>query len=611
MDSATIILFAIRSVIRLGQQARVAYIDAIRRKKLVLPISNFFSNTNPNDAINYFKDPNFGKKYVDGISDDSAGYDDSKSLQKLLAKSPSKLTNKEKKYLVTLHEKYVNLERSREGSLAWESGEYPVEQDLEALFTIRQWRIGADPFPSTLQRIAGSLVEIGIDYARIAPDLFDKNSKKGKAIVGFLNALDEINLPEIEISELPPRLFVATMESASEIPELFSGDIKIQEFIKATTKALSTDAAARIKEINKDPSLDAIAKRKARLKVQDWGELIYRSTLASGGRLILSNPARYLGVEEAEQQALISAVGGSVLDLVLADDGGLEAVFSREGLELVIKAALEIVGEYPEILSHSKNKAINKLLAELATEFSKTTDLIAAGILPEIARMILEKSGENLDLFWPDLKNKPEKNLVLTAAKTTLAIISRPPKGSETWKIRFARKDLLAVTETVLNELVTNPGWLITEAGELSGTLKDVLEAMISLLRQHGGKRLNPAVGREIIQVAIEVIVFRQEFITKLPNGRPVVAAAVEAVVGTLFDKNLAYTAAWQLLRTEMVTGIVRLALEKLALSGLDQEAIGKLQECLDKHLLAITQGEVFNLKSLADCLDKKLSLIP
>jgi hypothetical protein len=192
-----------------------------------------------------------------------------------------------------------------------------------------------------------------------------------------------------------------------------------------------------------------------------------------------------------------------------------------------------------------------------------------------------------------------------------LAIISRPAKGSETWKIRFARKDLLAVTETVLNELVTNPGWLITEAGEISETLKDVLEATISVLRQHGGKRLSPAVGREIIQVAIEVVVFRQEFMTKLPNGRPVVAAAVEAVVGTLFDKNLAEKAAWQLLRTEMVTGMVRLVLEKLALSGLDQEAIGKLQECLDKHMLAITQGEVFNLKSLADCLDKKLSLIP
>lgn len=609
-DSAALVLLAIRSAVRLGQQARKSYVDSTRRRELVLPIVKFYSSTGHMDALTYFKDPQFGKPYVEGGSIDGQEYEGSKVLKRLVSTLPAKLTKEDKKELEILHGKYVNIDRARDGKLVWQDNVPVNGEELEAIFTIRQWRSGADPTPSTLHRMAGTFLEIGIDYALNSPDLFDKNSKKGKAIHSFLSALDDIDLTEAELSELPARLFVATMETATENPELLSGDLKVQEFIKVTTKEISTNVARRINDINIDGSLDAIAKRKARLKVQDWGELLYRSTLTSGGRLILSDPAKFLSVKDAGNQALISSVGNSILDLILEDGGGLEDVFSREGLEVVISAALKTIGEHPEILTKTKNEGVKTLISELAKELSQADNLLNRDILPEIIRMTLEKSGENLELFWPKLQNDPKKNLMVTAAKTTLLVLSRKPKNNESWKPQFTKTDLLMLTETVLDELVKNPGWLITKAGELNGTLKEVLTTTIDVLRKHGTNRLSSSVGVEIIHEVLKAVALRQEFTNKLPNGQMVVSAAIEAVLSKIFSNHLDEKASWQLLKVEVVKGIIQLSLERLALTGLDQDSINKLQECIDEQIATITQGKLFSLESLADSLNKKLALI-
>jgi hypothetical protein len=561
------------------------------------------------DALNYFRNPDFGKPYVDGYSIDGQEYEGSEVLQNLVSKPPDELTDEDKKELEILHVKYVNLDRAREGDLAWEDDAPINAEEFEAIFTIGQWRSGADPTPSTLHRMAGTFIEIGIDYALNSPDLFDKNSKKGKALHSFLIALDDIDLPETDLSELPARLFVATMETASENPELISGDLKVQEFIKVSTKALTTGIAMRINQINNDTDLDAIAKRDARLKVQDWGELVYRSALTSGGRLILSDPAKFLNVKDAGHQALISSVGNSILDLILDDEGGLEDVFSREGIEIVISAALKSIGEHPGILTRTNNQGVKTLISVLAKELSQTSNLLERDILPEIVRMTLEKSGENLDLFWPDLENDPKKNLMLTAAKITLGILSREPENNETWKPHFRKTDLLAVTEAVLDELVESPGWLITEAGELTGTLEEVLTKTIDVLRKHGTNRLTTSAGVEIIRVVLKTISLRQEFTNELSNEQLIISAAVDAVLSKIFSEDLDHKASWQLLKMEVIKGIMQLAMEKLAIIDLDQDSIDKLQECLDEQIATIVQGKAFSLDSLADCLNNKFAL--
>ena len=61
-DSAALVLFAIRSGLKLGQQLRLAYVDNTRRRELVLPLPNFFSSPDVVSATNYFAGP--GARHV-------------------------------------------------------------------------------------------------------------------------------------------------------------------------------------------------------------------------------------------------------------------------------------------------------------------------------------------------------------------------------------------------------------------------------------------------------------------------------------------------------------------------------------------------------------------
>ena len=61
-DSAALIMFAIRSAIRFGNEARQAFVDATRRRELTLPLPNFFSGTNEFDAKQFFEEPSLGKE---------------------------------------------------------------------------------------------------------------------------------------------------------------------------------------------------------------------------------------------------------------------------------------------------------------------------------------------------------------------------------------------------------------------------------------------------------------------------------------------------------------------------------------------------------------------
>ena len=61
---AELIMFAIRSAIKLGQQSREAYVDATRRQALVLPLPNFPIAITVEDAGGYFLGA--GARRVDG-----------------------------------------------------------------------------------------------------------------------------------------------------------------------------------------------------------------------------------------------------------------------------------------------------------------------------------------------------------------------------------------------------------------------------------------------------------------------------------------------------------------------------------------------------------------
>lgn len=332
--SAELVFFAIRGALRLGQQARAAYIDATRRSEIVLPLPDYDPVEDVSAAFLYFGSLRqegtvlpfgLGKLVDDFSANNGLSADD------------------ERKFLDYFHEYRVQ-ELYREG-VTIGAGVTPAipADDFNRLVTVRQWARGNEKFPTALQRFAGAFIETGVDYATSIPGIINENSREGKALIALLTGFDEIKFSEMPLGQLPSKLLGATLETVSRNADLLTSDDKLQEFIRVTSRSVGLDVTARVEALrSENPAGDELVEG----RLIDWAELVFRSVLSSGGRLAVENPRRFLGLEKDGQSALITYVGEALLDMALSEGATMAKVFGAEGLEKVAKAALNAVAAY-------------------------------------------------------------------------------------------------------------------------------------------------------------------------------------------------------------------------------------------------------------------------
>ena len=585
-DSAALVLFAIRSALKLGQQLRLAYVENTKRHELVLPLPNFFSSPDVVSATNYFAGP--GARHVAASARLAAMLNKQKQPGQVLIEA-------EQAELCAFHAEFFNVDLALSGRLGQASDGSSLSADeLNALITIRQWRRGTDPNPPVVQRLAGTFVEIGIDYFLNVPGALNKNSSHGKVVAGFLEALSGINLTEEQLRDLPVRLFAASVETISAHPEWMTGDTQVQELVKVATQAVCTNTARRLQQLQAGGNSDLVKEQ----RVLDWAELVFRSVLSSAGQLVLAEPKRFLGVPGDAEGALVTQVGHAVLGLVLDQDKlDSQRLFSTKGLGKIIQAALSVAGEHPEILIGSKDSALQTLLGEIAQQLSQYDTPLTPDLLPELVRIILSKTGEHLALLWPDFSNEPENHLLLSAVGATLQILTRPPDAKAKWRSQFSRDNLLAVIPAVVNEVTANPNWVLSKAGKEPDNLRAALSAAMTVLRNRADQRLSPSTAVEILTETIRAVGLRQEFLAQLPQsippaGQPIIAAALDAVLAAAFNHPPETAAAWQLLRPGALTAMVRCGLQQLAKSRLRPELIPAFATALQNQIDTIAEGK-------------------
>src|SRR5262245_30002076 len=394
-DSAALVMFAIRSAIKLAQQSRAAYVDATRARALTLPLPDFDPAPDAVSAANYFEGP--GAAHIAGRP----------QIRELLDLGDQRKPEQNEE-LMALHDECFLLDLANRGIKPTADGSLFDAAQLNALVTVRQWRRGADPHPSVVQRFAGTFIELGVDYLTTVPGALNPVSGHSKVAMAFLQTLQGVDFAETPLGDWPARAFAATLETASAHPELVSGDPKIQALVGVTTKALTETVATRIKAMRAGGGPNLTREE----QLTEWADAIFRSVLASGGQMVLADPKGFFGLQDEAQGALVSEVGQAVLTLVLDQQPGkldLERVFGRQGIDAVVRSALNVVGEHPELIRGAGNTAQQKLMAGVAQELGGYESVVAAGMLPDLARIILEKTGENLPLLWPDASRDPKK----------------------------------------------------------------------------------------------------------------------------------------------------------------------------------------------------------
>jgi len=161
----------------------------------------------------------------------------------------------------------------------------------------------------------------------------------------------------------------------------------------------------------------------------------------------------------------------------------------------------------------------------------------------------------------------------------------------------------------VLDEVVDNPSWLVSRAGQSDSVLGEAIQAVMDTLRSVDGDRISADTGLAILRVALGAVGNHIGFLGELPataNGpaRVAISAALDAVFATVFADGNEAEAQWTLARNSALTALVEVALDELADTAIGDAEIAVLRDVVSQTLAS---GTRFRVERFAEILRQRL----
>jgi|GEM_PF-1600927 len=506
-DSATLLLVAIRGGIRLSGQIRLAHVDATRRRELLLPLPQFETRTDWREAIEFFTTPGLGTDYA---ATDS-------HLQRLLAKAPyDRLGEEDRAELSRLHSEYAYLKTAEELGQDWADGSRVDPEDLAALFAVRQWqRRSLDPSPTVLQRLAGVLWEMGVDYARHHPGRFPVHGRLPRHLQAFLRGLDESSsLPDPWLSELVPRLF----QVLSEHDTTSQGDacgLRGPEILRRLTFGILHKVTRRVDpgEMTDTSPVEDLAERD---RIADWGEHLMRTVLrwinaeqsaTSNATPVRSTPT---GPEGLPRVAL------EFFEAAVSDSARLDQALGSGSLPSLLQAGVRLVGEHPS-LAKEGTTGIPELLKYLADLLETPSRHRFSQVLPSLAERILRHAAEDPVRLWPTRpRSSTDSPLVAISAQVLRLLFD---EKTDVGPIsRFRPSDLVSILDQVLTRCVNSPELWLQPDGAPAERLPLAIRRWLALLDDPRRGRTAPTQALRMLEEVLDA----SEGTTKSATRRPI-----------------------------------------------------------------------------------------
>ena len=585
---ADTVFFAIQAGLKLYGGMRKAYADSTRGRALILPLPRA-PGVKIDSAFAWFRLDPVGQQVAQRHA----------RISWLIKRNPR--TSSEDRELMDSYLVFFSEASPNDGAFADVAGQLATDE-FEALLSIRQWSGDEPGAPrSVLQQVAGTVINIAIDYYANTPGAVSEKSPEGRLLLAFLQALDreDVDFANTPVRELAGDLLLGVLSGISSQPEVFGGGEFEQLFIKNVATSLSVSAGKFLE------TATATERRTA----GPWLQLLARSLVAGGAETVLSNPVRFLDAEEGGQAALVTAVGSTLAELLLVDEFKVtfRGLLSGDGLTKVTQAALGAVAANPDLIT-VKNEGLKNILVALAGDLAKYDAPFTSDLFPELARLTLERTAENMDLVWGRRFQSPDRHLLVTASRSLLHALAKKPPSGTAWKPTLTQAQILGVLETVFDEVVENPDWLVARAGGEEDTLGAAVAAMLDALRQFDGRRISADAGMAMLRAGLLAVGTRLELLEQLPAGgqdagKVALTAAVDLIIGTLVGDDDQARANWRLARNSTLQVLVEVALAALAKHGATQADLDALREVLDE----LIQGEL-DVDSFGARLENRLA---
>jgi len=514
--STQAILFAINSALRLGKNIQRAYANSLKSRQVVLPLPSFDSTPNAFTINRFFETD--GARFVEEIE----------ALKFLHRKNQiESLSRKEMSEYLEYYRNLFFIVAVGESDEDIKNSGLRTE-DVVSLLKIRQWEQNPKFATTTLQLVAGAIVEIGIDYFNQVPGAVRTDSTLGKALAHLLRALDTIPFSEEEnfkkaISQkIIPRLFIAVTETLQELPRDVIRDEKLRLFVEATSRGISEDLYEKIgPEMTGAESDEAI----------HWGQMILSSMIRNAGEYVFSSPSRLLDLNRGQEQ-LIKSTGLTLLELLYAEDElelDLKKVLHHQALELIVKNTFFIFSENPQLLA--KDDRLRIIIRDVCLAISQSPAPLD-DILPAILRIILEKTALHLEVLWKQDEEEPE-HLLVTALQQLLLVLSERESGT----FQLSGRQLLEIAGVLFEEILRHPNW-INRHLEDKPLLQHMLKATFAALdRLPPEERIHFDVLELLLEINVRLIATHPALLEKIQLGEDEdEKVLIEQILDLVFD---------------------------------------------------------------------------
>ncbi len=455
------VLFAIEAGVRLGRKVQDVLIEETADRALSLPLGDLFANVPEQDADFYFNlDQNFP------LIDDGGPYHG--------------LTGDD---LVRAYRIQLGVAESLDPAGAL--GTDPTAVVL-GLRRIEQAKKGQGPKP-VVQRILGTLVEIGVDYFAAHPEALGRDSDARKIVSALVEGLDDTDFAEGEGRAIFGDLLNAALHTLVANVALIGDDRKLQALLGGVSKTLIADVQSAGSEA-------------AKIRREDLFRRIGSSILRGAATAFAGDLGLFMPHDDAAR-ALVQ----STLTQVLAGIDGREDLFSGESLELLFQSALTAAAENAELFSSDEivREMLSRCLGELSSAQGRR--LFSSETVAAVLQQALEVVGENAETLVD--ASKPHKQLLASTLGAVISSLTRQLAGNGEIEALLSKRQVVELARIAFEAVAQHPEQLLGD--DLDESKKNALAQVIaSVARALGDDPGRLITGRgflELVRIALDV----------------------------------------------------------------------------------------------------------
>ncbi len=221
------------------------------------------------------------------------------------------------------------------------------------------------------------------------------------------------------------------------------------------------------------------------------------------------------------------------------------------------------------------------MIQELAKDLSERKDIFSDDLLPEILRLVLDKSAQNLDLIWPAGSESPRNHLLVIATTELLKALSESAATAKAWP-KLSKAQMASIAGNVFDEVVDNPAWLLEKANGQSA-LGTGLKAVLTSLGNQQTDRLNTETLVVALRSGLMAAATHRSLLEKVSGsgadaGKVALEAALDAIIDTVNGDSTPADTKWRLMRNSSLQFLIKIGLASLAENGVEQKHIDALR---------------------------------